>query len=108
MESVCTNLSQQDAEELRANVNRVIKASQKSKLNKEEAQAIRRLKRDKDRLVFTANKGVAMVVMDRWNYINKSNSLSAQSAHRPIPRDHTNKIKTKLITMLRKVRNETG
>ena len=49
-----------------------------------------------------------MVVMDRKDYINKSNNLLNQPAYRPIPRDPTNKIKAKLITILRKVKNQTG
>ena len=48
-----------------------------------------------------------MVVMDRQDYINKSNDLLAQPAYRPIPRDPTNKIKAKLITILKRVRNQT-
>ena len=58
------------------------------------------MKRDKSRIVLTASKGVAIVVMDRQDYINKSNSLLAQPTYRPIPKDPTNKIKTKLITVL--------
>ena len=46
--------------------------------------------------------------MDRQDYINTSNNLLAQPAYRPIPGDPTNKIKAKLITMLRKVKNQTG
>ena len=49
-----------------------------------------------------------MVVMDRQDYINKSNNHLAQLAYRPIHRDPTNKIKAKLVTMLRKVKNQTG
>ena len=49
-----------------------------------------------------------MVVMDRQDYINKTISLLAQPVYRPIPRDPTNKIKAKCITMLRKVKNQTG
>ena len=49
-----------------------------------------------------------MVVMDRQVYINKSNNLLAQPAYRAIPRNSTNKIKAKLITILRKVTNQTG
>ena len=48
-----------------------------------------------------------MVVMDRQEYINKANNLLAQPAYRPIPRDPTNKIKAKLISILRKVKKET-
>ena len=45
-----------------------------------------------------------MVVMDRQDYINKSNNLWAQPAYRPIPLDPTRKIKAKLVTILRKVK----
>ena len=48
-----------------------------------------------------------MIVMDRQDYINKSYNLLAQLAYRPILRDPTNKIKAKLITMLRKGKNQT-
>ena len=66
------------------------------------------IKRDKYRIILTADKGVALVVMDRQDYINKSNNLVAQPAYRPIPRDPTIKIKAKLITILRNVQNQTG
>ena len=68
----------------------------KPNLNKAEAWALRELKRDRDRLVLTANKGIAMVVMDRQEYVNKSNQHLAQPAYRAIPRDPTDKIRTKL------------
>ena len=93
-----------------ADIHRVLRGFQppKSNLSKAEVQALRELKGNKDMLVFTVDKGVAMVIMDRQEYINKSNNLLAQSAYRPIPRDSTNKIKGKLITMVRKVKNQTG
>ena len=71
IESVCTKLSQQDVEGLRANINRVLRGSHppRSDISKAEAQVIRELKGDKDRLVLTSDKGVAMVVMDRQDYI---------------------------------------
>ena len=72
-----------------------------------ELQAIKELKRDKTRIVLTADKGVAMVVMDRQEHINKSNNLLAQPAYRPIPKYPTKKIKAKLISILRKVKKET-
>ena len=74
-------------EELRANINWVIRGSHPpmSNISKAEAQAVRELKRDKDRLVFTADKGVAMVVMDRQDYINKSSNLLAQLVYRAFP-----------------------
>ena len=73
---MCPNLSQQHAEENRANVNRVIRGSPKSNLSKAEVQAIRELKGDKSWIVLTADKGVAMVVFDRQDYINKSSNVN--------------------------------
>ena len=59
-------------------------------------------------MVLTADIGVAMVVMDRDDYINKSNKILTQPAYRAIPRDPTNKIKAKLINLLKRVQNQTG
>ena len=74
IEAACTNLSQQDAEELRANINRVLRSSHPPKPNLTKAQtlALRELKRDRDHIVLTADKGVARVIMDREEYINKA------------------------------------
>ena len=96
-------------EELRANINSVLSGSSipKSNLNRAELQTIKEFKRDKCRIVLTADKGVAMVVMDRQEYINKSNNLLAQATYRLIPKGPTNKIRTKLILILRKVKKET-
>ena len=49
-----------------------------------------------------------MIVMDRQEYIHKFNNLLAQPAYMLIPRDPTNKLKAKLITKLRRVKNQTG
>ena len=49
-----------------------------------------------------------MVVMDREDYINKSNKLLTQPAYRAIPRDPTNKIKTNIINIPKRVKNQTG
>ena len=49
-----------------------------------------------------------MVVMDRQDCVNKSNNLLAQVAYGPIPRNPTNKIKARLINILRKVKKSTG
>ena len=49
-----------------------------------------------------------MVVMDRQDYMNKSNEPIAHQAYRHIPKEPANKIKAKLITVLQKVTNEIG
>ena len=46
--------------------------------------------------------------MDRQDYVNKSNQTLAQPAYRAIPRNPTNKIKNKLINILKRVKSQTG
>ena len=110
IEAACTKLSQQDAEELRADVNRVLRSSHPPKPNLTKAQniAIRELKRDRDRIVLTADKGVAMVVMDKQDYINKANQLLNQNTYKVISKDPTNTIKNKLINILKGIKTKTG
>ena len=54
------------AEELRSDVYRVLRHPRqlRTNLSKEEMTAIKQLKADKDRIILTADKGVALVVMD--------------------------------------------
>ena len=110
IEAACTKLSQQDAEELRADINRVLRSSHPPKPNLTKAQnlALRELKRDRDHIVLTADKGVAMVIMDRQDYINKANQLLNQNTYRSIGKDPTNSIKNKLINILKRVKSQTG
>ena len=110
IEAACTKLSQQDAEELRADINWVLRASHPPIPNLTKAQnlAIRELKKDRDGIILTADKGVAMVIMHRQDYIDKANNLLSQNTYRPIQWDPTNTIKNKLITILKRVKSQTG
>ena len=110
IEAACTKLSQQDAVELRADINRVLRSSHSPKPNLIKAQnlALRELKRDRDRIVLTADKGVAMVIMDRQDYINKANHLLNQSTYKSIAKDPTSSIKNKIINILKRVKTKTG
>ena len=49
-----------------------------------------------------------MVGMDRKDYIEKANSLLVQPNYRTIDRDPTNKLKAKLITILGRIKRESG
>ena len=80
----------------------------KPNLTKAQTLALRELKRERDCIVLTADKGVAVVIMDRQDYINKANSLLNQNTYRAIPWDPTNPIKNKLISILKRVKNQTG
>ena len=95
IEAACTKLSQQDAKELRDNINGDLRSSHsKPNLTKAQNIALRELKRDRDHKVLTADKWVAMLIMERQDYINKDKSLLNQNTYRSIPRDPTNTIKT--------------
>ena len=75
----------------------------KPNLTKAQSQAIRELKRDRDHIVLTEDKGVAMVIMDRQDYINKSKHLLNQPTYKAISQDPTNTIKNKFINILKRV-----
>ena len=106
IESMCTKLGQQDADELRAASNRVLRSSHSPKCNltTAQSQATKELKRDRDHIVLTADKGVAMYIMDRQDYINKFNNLLNQPTYRAVPWDPTKTIKNKLINILKRVK----
>ena len=93
IESMCHKLKEDIAGELRADINSLLRRAQvpKSNLTKQESIGLSMLKKDKDRVVLTANKGVAMVVTDKEDYIKKLESLLVQPAYRTIDRDPTSK-----------------
>ena len=49
-----------------------------------------------------------MVIMDREDYICKTNTLLNQNTYRSIPWDPTNTIKNKLINILKRFKSQTG
>ena len=105
IESACQKLDHQEAEEIKANINRILRSSHLLKLNltKEELMPLAELRKDSNRIVLTVDKGVAMVVMDRKDYIDKATTFLSQPAYRTIDRDPTNQLKAKLITLLRNI-----
>ena len=107
---MCSKLKEDEAMELRSDVNALLRkaTAPKPNLTKEERIGLAQLKRDKDRVILTVDKGVAMVVMDRQEYISKVEELLAQPAYRTIPRDPTNGIKAQLITKLRKIKRDNN
>ena len=84
-------------EEHRADINSLLRRRQtpKPNLNRAEVMAVAELKRKKDRIVLTGEKGVEMVVLDKDSYIEKAENLPAQQAYRTIDRDPTNKLRQK-------------
>ena len=111
IEVACQSLDAKTGEELRSEVFRVLRKEHQLKpnLKREEFQAMKQLKADQDRMVLTADKGVALVVMDKKDYIKKAKELLEDTnTYRVIKNDPTSKLKNRLVTMLRKIKNETG
>ena len=75
-----------------------------SKLNitAEDLRTIKELMEDQSWVVLTAEKGVAMVVMDKQDYIDEALSLLTDSnTYRIINKDPTTRLKNKLTSILR-------
>ena len=80
IEKACPKIEQGAADELRVEVKKIIKKAQNaprspSNITREEIKALHKLKKDKDRIILTADKGVALVVMNKADYISKSEEL---------------------------------
>ena len=86
-------------------MNKALRSSHAPKPNLTEALV--ELRKDSNRIILTSEKGVAIVIMDRKNNIEKATNLLTQPAYRTINRDPT-KLKAKLITSLRKIKRETA
>ena len=66
IETACKKLYIQDADELRADINGLLKKLHAPRPNlTKETKALAELKRDKDRVILTADKGVAMVILEK-------------------------------------------
>ena len=108
---MCQSLEPHEAEELRAEIREALKHSYtpRSNVTEEEAKALSELSRDKLRVILTANKGVALVVLDRAEQTNKAQDLLEDGeTYREIRMDPTNKFKNKLISLLKKVKAQGG
>ena len=78
-EQACTEIEQGKQEEFRVEVKRILKQDQNNKrqanISKEELKALKELELDNNRLILTADKGVALVVIDKEDYIKKVEDL---------------------------------
>ena len=76
-------------------MNRVVNRSltPRSNIGRAECKAMKQLKRNKSRIVLTANKGMAMVVMDKQDYMEKAKNLLEHPTYRSFPADPTSKHK---------------
>ena len=111
IEKACQSLETNTAEELRTEACRVLRKPHhpKPNLRKDEIIAMKQLKADNNRMVLTMDKGVVLVVMDTVEYIKKAKDiLEDTNTYRVIQNDPTNKLKSKLINILRRTKAATG
>ena len=111
IEKACQSLDTNTAEELRSEAYRVLRKPHhpKPNLKKDEIIALKQLKADKNHMVLTADKGVALVVIDTVDYIKKAKEiLEDTNTYRAIQTDPTSRLKNKLISILRRIKTATG
>ena len=112
IEKTCPKLDKGEADEIRVEVKKALKKAQNKtrsfNITKEGNQALQELKRDKERVILTADKGVALVVMKKEDYIKKSEELLNTSTYKKIAEDPTSKQKTRLFSILKNIKTEGG
>ena len=117
-ELASSKLPTQEAEEFRSDVNRLLKQQQQQQqqqhnkhcnLTPAQCRALTQLKQDNNRVVLTADKGVAMVIMDQQDYNNKAQALLQDTnMYKVLPKDPTPQLKNKLITLLKNIKQTGG
>ena len=111
IEKACSTMDHNKAEELRAEIRGALRKthSTRSNITREEVQALADFKRDSSKVIIQADKGVALVIMDKPDYITKAEDLlKDKKTYKEITTDPTNKLKTKLISLLNTIKAEGG
>ena len=111
-EQACSKIEQGKQDEFRVEVKRLLLQDQNNRkqtnVSKDELKALKELKLDNNRLILTANKGVALVVIDKQDYTKKAEDLLQESSYKKITDDPTAKQKSKLISILKNIKAEGG
>ena len=75
----------------------------------QECRALTELKQDTSRMVLTADKGVAMVIMDQQDFTNKAQALLQDTnTYKVLNKDPTSRLKNKLIQTLKDIKQSGG
>ena len=113
MEEASSKLPPMEADQLRSDVSCLIRQpnnnyKNNTNLNLTECRALTGLKQDSSRVVLTADKGVAMVVIDLQDYTNKAQALLQDTnTYKILSRDPTIRLKNKLTQTLKDIK-QTG
>ncbi|XP_013388913.1 uncharacterized protein LOC106157722 [Lingula anatina] len=108
-EVACQKLNIEQAAKLRHEVVGTLRSSNppKPNLTKGERNAIKPLKNNKDIIIIPADKGKAVVTMDRNEYEEKCNNLlKDETTYKQLAKDPTQKLKARLINKLKNIRKE--
>ena len=110
VENACTKLKEGKAEEFRVQVKSAIQRIKppRSNLTRGERRAIAELKKDKSRMILTADKGVVLVVLNTEDYLKKAEDLLNQNTYRALTSDPTMRLKNKMINLLKTIRSKGG
>ena len=113
MEQASSKLPVQEADEFRSDVSKILKQQQhhnnQCNLNPSQCRALPQLKQDNSRVVLTADKGVAMVIMDQEDYTNKALTLLQDTnTYIVLPKDPTSQLKNKLISLVKDIKQTGG
>ena len=86
VEQASSKLPVQETDEVRSDVSHLLRQhhtqhKNQCNLNPIQCKALTQLKQDTSRVVLTADKGVAMVIIDQQDYINKTNMLLQDIQH---------------------------
>ena len=110
VENACSKLEEGKAEEFRVQVKSAIQKIKhpRPNLTTGERRAISELKRDESRMILTADKGVALVVLNTEDYIKKAEDLLNQNTYRVLTADPTMRLKTKMINLLKTIKSKGG
>ena len=104
-------LEPHNAEEPRAAMRGALRNSQKpiNNITKQEIQALAEPKRDQSRVILTADKGVAIAIMDKQDYQEKAKALlEDQGTYKALKTDPTGRLKSRMINLLKKIKSEGG
>ena len=113
VEEASSKLPCREADELRSDVSCLLRQHNiqhnHSNLEPIQHRAHIQLKQDTSRVILTADKGVAMVIMDQKDHINKANALLQDTnTYKVLNKDPTKSLKNKLITLLRGIKQTGG
>ena len=110
IENACMKLKPGKVDELRGEIKTILKKIKNptNNISTEEKKALVELRRDTNRTILTADKGVSLVVLNREDYQKKALELLDQPTYKILSTNPTNKYKNKLISLLKTIKSEGG